>query len=342
MKLTARDAPGYFARPDADKTGLLIYGGDAMRVALRRQQVVKALVGPQGEEEMRFTRIAGADLRKDPAMLADAVKAVGFFPGPRVVLVEEVNETLADKIIPAVEDWAPGDAQVIVTAGSLKATSKLRKFFESHRNAYAVGIYDDPPSRGEIEGMLKDGGLQNLSDEAMRDLVALAQTLDPGDFRQTVEKLALYKLGDPVPVTGADIEACAPASTEAAIDDVLNVVAEAQPSEIGPVMARLQAQGVQGVALCIGAMRHFRTLYAVASHPGGPGEGIGRLRPPVVGPRRDRILRQAQGWGAAKLQDALTLLTDTDLQLRSAGRTAPDMALVERTLIRLAMMAGRR
>ncbi|WP_370284892.1 DNA polymerase III subunit delta [Pseudooceanicola nanhaiensis] len=342
MKLTARDAPGYFARPDADKTGLLIYGGDVMRVALRRQQVVKALVGPQGEEEMRFTRIAGADLRKDPAMLADAVKAVGFFPGPRVVLVEEVNETLADKIIPAVEDWAPGDAQVIVTAGSLKATSKLRKFFESHRNAYAVGIYDDPPSRGEIEGMLKDGGLQNLSDEAMRDMVALAQTLDPGDFRQTVEKLALYKLGDPVPVTGADIEACAPASTEAAIDDVLNVVAEAQPSEIGPVMARLQAQGVQGVALCIGAMRHFRTLYAVASHPGGPGEGIGRLRPPVFGPRRDRILRQAQGWGAAKLQDALTLLTDTDLQLRSAGRTAPDMALVERTLIRLAMMAGRR
>jgi DNA polymerase-3 subunit delta len=96
------------------------------------------------------------------------------------------------------------------------------------------------------------------------------------------------------------------------------------------------------VALCIGAMRHFRTLYAVASHPGGPGEGIGRLRPPVFGPRRDRILRQAQGWGAAKLQDALTLLTDTDLQLRSAGRTAPDMALVERTLIRLAMMAGRR
>lgn len=342
MKLTARDAPGYFARPDAGKTGLLIYGGDAMRVALRRQQVVKALVGPQGEEEMRFTRINAGELRKDPAMLSDAVKAVGFFPGPRVVLVEEANETFADKIIPALEDWATGDAQVIVTAGSLKATSKLRKFFETHPNTYAVGIYDDPPSRGEIEGMLKDGGLQNLSDEAMRDLVALAQTLDPGDFRQTVEKLALYKLGDPVPVTGADIEACAPASTEAAIDDVLNVVAEAQPSEIGPVMARLQAQGVQGVALCIGAMRHFKTLYAVASHPGGPGEGIGRLRPPVFGPRRDRILRQAQGWGAVKLQEALTLLTDTDLQLRSAGRTAPDMALVERTLIRLAMMAGRR
>ena len=341
MKLSARDAPGYFARPDAGRTGLLIYGTDAMRVALRRQEVVKALVGPQGEEEMRLTRMPAADLRKDPAALLDAVKATGFFPGPRVVVVEDANETAGPAILTALSDWAEGDAQVIVTAGALKATSKLRKGFEAHRNAYAVGIYDDPPGRAEIEGMLKDAGLRNLGEDAMRDLVALGQTLDPGDFRQTLEKLSLYKLNDPVPVTGEDIEACAPASTEAGIDDVLNVVAEAQASEIGPVMRRLNAQGVQAVTLCIGAMRHFRILYAVASAPGGPSEGIGALRPPVFGPRRDRILRQAQAWGAQRLQEALTLITDTDLALRSARRTAPDMALVERTLIRLSMMAAR-
>jgi DNA polymerase-3 subunit delta len=82
MKLSPRDAPGYFARPDAARPGLLIYGADGMRVALRRQQVIKALIGPQGEEEMRLTRMTAADLRKDPAMLLDAVKAQGFFPGP--------------------------------------------------------------------------------------------------------------------------------------------------------------------------------------------------------------------------------------------------------------------
>ncbi len=80
----------------------------------------------------------------------------------------------------------------------------------------------------------------------------------------------------------------------------------------------------------------------MASAPGGAGEGIGRVRPPIFGPRRDRMLRQAQNWGADRLEEALTMLTDTDLALRSAGRTAPDLALVERTLIRLAMMAGRR
>ena len=36
MKLSPREADGYFAKPDAGKTGLLIYGADAMRVALKR------------------------------------------------------------------------------------------------------------------------------------------------------------------------------------------------------------------------------------------------------------------------------------------------------------------
>jgi DNA polymerase-3 subunit delta len=98
---------------------------------------------------------------------------------------------------------------------------------------------------------------------------------------------------------------------------------------------------VQPVGLCIAATRHFRTLYTAASDPGGAAQGIARMRPPVFGPRRDRMLRQAQGWGAAKLEQALSILLETDLTLRSAGRVAPDMALVERALIRLAMLARR-
>ena len=334
MKLNARDASGYFARPDPDKTGLLIYGTDAMRVALKRQEVIAALIGPKGEEEMRLTRLPAADVRRDPASLTDAVKAVGFFPGPRAVLVEDANDSHTDAILPALEDWRDGDAQVIVTGGNLKKTSKLLKFFESHRNAYAAAIYDNPPTRAEIEADLKRAGLKDLPDETLRDLSALALALDPGDFRQTLEKLALYKHGDPSPATPADVAAVAPVSTEAEIDDILDIVAEAKTGQIGPLMQRLRAQGVTPVTLCIGLMRHFRTLYAVAATPAG-------ARPPAFGPRRDRIIRQAQTWGAIKLQQALTVIIETDLTLRSAGQTAPQMALVERAMIRLAMM-GRR
>ena len=342
MKLNPREAQGYFAKPDPARTGLLVYGADAMRVALKRQQVIAALVGPQGDEEMRLTRIPASDLRKDPALLLDAIKAIGFFPGPRVAFVEDANETVADVVSAAVLDWQDGDAQIVVTAGALKATSKLRKLFEGHKNAFSVGIYDDPPSREEIERTLSEAGIALPSSEMMGQLTALACELDPGDFRQTMDKLGLYKRGDTTPLTGDDIIACAPTSTEAALDDVLNIVADTHASEIGPVMRKLQAQGVTAVSLCIGATRHFRALYAAASDPGGPSAGIGRVRPPVFGPRRDKMVRQAHNWGVNKLETALTLLTDTDLQLRSAGQNAPALALVERALIRLAMLGQQR
>lgn len=340
MKLAGAAARRFLASPEPDRAGFLIYGADAMRVALRRQEAVAALVGPEGEAEMRLTRLAAADLRKDPAALSDAMRAQGFFPGPRVALVEDATDGLAETVSAALADWRAGDATVVVTAGSLAARSSLRKAFEGHPNAYAIGLYDDPPGREEIEAELKRARVGAAGGEAMAMLTALARALGPGDFRQLVEKLALYRLGAEGPVTPDDVSAVAPASTEADLDDLIDAVAEARAGEIGPMMGRIAAQGVTPVSLCIGATRHFRQLHAAAAAEGGPGQGIASLRPPVFGPRRDRMVRQAGAWGMHRLEQALGVLIETDLTLRSAAR-APQMAVMERALIRLAML-GRR
>ena len=55
----------------------------------------------------------------------------------------------------------------------------------------------------------------------------------------------------------------------------------------------------------------------------------------------DAMTAQARQWGARRLEQAMTLLMDTDLALRSAGQTAPQAALVERAFIRLSVMARR-
>ena len=333
MKLTTAQTGTYFTNPDKDAAGVLIYGADAMRIAHKRQQIVAALIGPAGEEEMRLTRIAAADLRKEPALALDAVKAMGFFPGARVALIEDANDNVAPTLIEALGAWNEGDAQIIVTAGALKPTSKLRKAFEGHGQAYAAGIYDTPPSRDEIARDLKAAGIAQPPQEAMQMLLTLARDLEPGDFRQTLTKIGLFKRGDTEPLSADDINACAPASIEAEVDDVLLVVGDGQAAEIGPVMQRLAAQGVNAVTLCIGAMRHFRTLHRAAVDTSG--------RPQIWGPNRDKMVAQARKWGPVKLEQALTELTDTDLQLRSAGQHAPALALVERTFIRLAMLAQR-
>ncbi len=334
MILKGAEASRYCAKPDPARAGLLIFGADPMRVALKRQEAIAALIGPEGEGEMRLSRMSGGDLRKDGSLLLDAIKAVGFFPGQRVAFVEEATDGLADTIAIALKDWKPGDAVIVVTGGNLTGKSTLKTLFEKHPSAVCIGLYDEPPSREEIEDALKKAGLANIDREAMTDLTTLARALDPGDFRQTLEKIALYKYGDDTPLSTADVAAMAPATIEAEVDDLIDAVAEARANAIGPLFRRLEGQGTLPVTICIQALRHFRILHAAACDPQGPGVGIQRAR--VNFKQKDAMGRQAGQWGSRALESAIAVLLETDLTLRSSSR-APGMALMERALIRIAM-----
>ncbi len=324
MNLRGAAATRFFAKPDRGTAGALLYGSDAMRVALKRQDLVAALAGPMADEEMRLTRMSGAEAKSDPAAVLDALKATGFFPGARVVLVDGVTELQAAPVLAALAGWAEGDAALIVTAGGLKKTSKLRKAFEAHKRTAAIGLYDEPMAREDIDAAIAAEGL-TLDDAARRDIDALARALDPGDFRQTLIKIALYANGEVV--TAPIVALMAPATVDAETAEIILAAADGRAPDIGPLMRRLSGQGVAAVTLVIFATMHFRQLHGVA---------LGATQP--WGQTADAVSRQARAWGAARLEQALTLLMDTDLTLRSSSR-APSMAVMERALIRLAMMA---
>ena len=341
MKLSGRDAAKWFERPNPDAPATLIYGQDAMRVALKRKVLIDALIGPNGAADMRLTRLRGADVRKTPAAIVDGLKAVSFFPGQQVVWVEEATDTAADAILAALQDWAAGDAHLVVTCGALTPRSKLRKQFEAHPTARIAAVYNDPPTREDIAATCTRAGIGALEREAQAMVVALAGALDPGDFGQFIEKLALYTLGQEGPVTVEQVEQVAPMSVEAALDDLIHTVAEAKMDRLSPLLHRMAAQGQTPTGLCIAMLRHFKVLHEVTCHPGGTDRGIAALRPPLFGPRRTRMTAQAKAWGRARLEQALGILMETDRALRSAQQTAPQLSVVERSFIRIAMLGAR-
>ena len=125
--------------------------------------------------------------------------------------------------------------------------------------------------------------------------------------------------------------ALAPATIDAEVDDLIDCVAEGRAKDFGTLMRRIEGQGIAPVTLCIAASRHFRALHAGASDPGGPGAGFARLRPPVFGPRRDRMIRQAQDWGMRALEDAA----------ESLGGSAPQrFAYIVVPALRHSMLSG--
>ena len=338
MKLSNRDVVSFFKSPPKGLTGVLIYGNDSMRVSGKREQFIKSLLGSNADEEMRLARISRENLKKAPEQAIDLCKAQGFFPGERALVIEEANETISDIIIQAVEAWKDGDATIVVTAGSLKPSSSLRKFFEQKKNTYSVPIYDNPMTKFEVEKIIAEAGLQNVTQDGFAQLLLVASQLQPGDFKQTVDKLALYKLNDEKPVTYQDIINCAPISNEAGIDEVLNVILAGNDFKVSQILGRLSSQGTLPVTLIIAATRHFKALFSIISNPGGVKAGATALRPPIYGPRKEALINQAQKWGPIKIKTAIKILTATDLQLRSSNQQVPQIALVERLFIRIAML----
>ena len=258
MKLTSRDVVSFFNSPPKGITGVLIYGNDPMRVSDKRHQFIKSLLGSNAANEMRLARISRENLKKEPEQAIDLCKAQGFFPGERALLIEEGNETITEIIIKAVEAWRDGDATIVVTAGSLKPSSGLRKFFEQKKNIYSLPIYDNPMTKFEVEKIIAESGLQNVTQEGFAHLVTVASELQPGDFRQSVNKLALYKLNDEKPVTYQDIINCTPISNEADIDEVLSVILTGNEFKVSQILGRLSSQGILPVTLIIAATRHFK------------------------------------------------------------------------------------
>ncbi len=340
MKLPGAEAARRLAaKPDPALGAILLYGPDPMLVAMLRQEIVAGLIGPEGEAEMRLERIAAADLRRDRAALGDAMRAQGFFPGRRVVLVEGVTDTTAEPVLDALAEQGKGDAVIVATAGMLPARSGIRKGFEAARAAVAIALYPDPPNRAEIEARLGRAGIAADAD-AVDALVALGAEQDPGAFAQMLETLALYCHGSGRPAGVEDVVAVAPDAGEGDLDALIHGAAEGQVGVIVPQLKRLAASGTNPTTIAIAAGRHFRALHAAASAADGAEAGLSRLRPPVFGPRRSRMAAQVRKLGQPAIEKALVLLTDTDLALRSS-RPVPGMALVERTLIRIAILASR-
>ncbi len=338
MKLTSRDVVSFFDSPPKEITGVLIYGNDPMRVSDKKEQFIRSLLGSNADEEMRLARISRENLKKEPEQAIDLCKTQGFFPGERALLIEDANETISDIIIKAVEAWKDGDAAIVVTAGSLKPSSSLRKLFEQKKNTYSVPIYDNPITKFEVEKIIKESGLKNVTRDGFAQILLLASQLQPGDLKQTVEKLALYKLNDEKSVTYQDIINCAPISNQTDIDEVLNVILAGNEIKVSQILGRLRSQGTLPVTLIIAATRHFKALFSIISNPEGINAGATALRPPIYGPRKLTLINQAQKWGPTKIKTAIKILTATDLQLRSSNQRAPQMALVERLFIRLAML----
>lgn len=228
----------FLEHPDPKTHAFLLYGPDSGLVTDRSAELAKKLAST-GEPEGEVIRLDERDLSQNPDRLAVEARTLSMFSETKVVRVRGgagLETTLAELL------GAPLEAHLIVEAGNLRPSSKLRKLFETADRAAALPCYSDA---ARDLGPLIDRELSRLgatiTPEAKADLTALLGS-DMALARSEVSKLALYA-GNDRAIEAEDVEAIVGDSSDVALDALAEAVADGSAAQALNQFDRLAAAG---------------------------------------------------------------------------------------------------
>ena len=339
MKLIGQNAINFCLNPKPTPA-ILLHGEPDSKIIRKYESIKEKLLGENAEKEMRLTELSGAEVRKDKSLVLDAIKAIGFFPGPRLVFIKNGTDSLSDVAHEIISEYQTGNTYLIIAAKRLNTRSKLRKLFESSKTAISIGVYPDPLTDQEIEMAIEKVGIQNIEVEAIKNLKLLAKSTDLNEFEQLLEKIILYKINDNTPISSQDISKCLNFSAEIELEDLINKICEGNTKDLSPLLLRLNTKGQNPTSTYIIINQYFKNLHMLAIQPSNIEQTLSSIRPPVFGARRSKLISNSKNWGVQRLENALALLHKSGLALRSS-KSIPQHAIIDRTLIKISMMISK-
>ncbi len=342
VKIAPRQADGFVRHaPGAEMAAVLIYGPDDGLVRERSTQLVDAALGGE-RDPFRFSELMASELTGDQARLRDEAASLSLTGGRRLILVRGAGDALADDVAELLDD-GPCEALVVFEGGNLPAASRLRKVFESAARAAAVPCYADEARDVAriVESAVHAAGLE--IDRAAVAYLSEWLGADRGLTRQELEKLIVFKGKGGGPISEDEARACVGDGSGLALEDLTYAAADGELALLDGRLARTFREGTDSVAVLRRTASHLQRLqlaFAALASGASSGEAMGRLRPPVFFRRKAAFTRQLQRWTPAKIEGALDIVTEAELQCKSTG--LPAEAVCGRALMRVAAAARAR
>ncbi len=345
MKIKPADAERILARPDPAHVAILLYGPDEGLVRERGRALLEQRLGSP-PDTMRLTDLTDADLKNDPARLADEACGLALIPGERLIRVrigsESGTKAIESFLDGAADETLKPDALVVIEAGDLTPRSALRKCFESASNGVAIPCYADETHtlQALIDNAAREAGI--TVEPAAAQLLSSRLGNDRGVTIQELKKLFLYKQNDSSPVSMDDVMACLPMDTENMVGMLADRVCCGELTTMADELGLAFSTGLPPVAVLRGINQHFQRLHAwVAAVENGssPEEILKKARPPIHFKRMGALRVQLRHWTRPDVERALDALLEAERQCKTTGQ--PDQLLAERVLLSLARRATR-
>jgi len=328
----AAQTPRLLANPDAKFRAFLLYGPEAGLVT-DRAATLAGVLAARFDPNAEIIRLDERDLTENPDRLAIEAQTVSMFANQKVVRIKTWPRLSVDLLSELIE--AGSDALLVVEAGNLRPTAKLRKIFEAAASTAACACYSD--AARDI-GPLIDRTFErcgcSITPEARAMLLSLVG-VDPVLARSEVEKVALFA-GNAGVATLEDVEAIVVDSGELALDALAQSAADKSCERTLRDFDRLTAAGQSPQAGLAALAWHFERLHRVIAEidkGAQPARAVAAIRPPVGFSQRDALLRQVRNWTGSSVRQSIIALQSAIAQSRR--RPHLERQITERLLLDL-------
>lgn len=287
-------------------------------------KAIGAALGPEAER----IDLSGAELKSDPARLADEAASISMFGGARWILVEPAGDECVAAVEALLEAPAAGNPVALV-AGALKPSSALLKLALAAPAAVAFASY--VPDAREADRlaleMARSMGLILRGDVARR--VAEASGGNRAIIAQELAKFALYVGATPEAPREADhdvVDALGAAADEGDLSRLVEAVAGGDPAALEAELARLRAEGLEGIVLLRAMLRRMALLArlrAEVEQGNSPDAVMTSAGKALFWKEKPAIEKQLRRWRSELISKAMTRLADAERQLKAPGGPGP-------------------
>lgn len=347
MKLAFRQIDPFLKNPDPAALAILVYGPDDGLVRERARGLAGHVVADL-KDPFNVVDISAARLKDTPSLLLDEAQAMSMLGGRRVVRLDitasdgDALRGLEKAVESTLAALNTGDNLVLVEAGDLGASSKIRKLFEDAKNAAAVPCYveDERDLTRVIGTALKEQGIA-IDSDALQHMAA-SVVGDRAVVRGEIEKLITYMGRESKKVRLEDVTACIGDSADLSIDLLAKFTASGQFAEADRILKYLMGEGTSFVFITRNLQNYFLRLHLTRARieKGETADlAVKKLKPPIFWKHVDAFTAQVQAWPLLQLEQALSIILTTETRCKQTGADAE--LLLGRALLALSQMGSR-
>ena len=336
MKIAPAQQENFIKNP-GDCRAFLLYGPDEGQSRTQSRQLITHFLGAK-YDPMDMTEITSDQLSEDPARLSDELGSFSLMGGDRLVVIRQASNDDAKLIEAALLSEPKPVWPLIVLAGDLRPTSKLRKLFEKESTLAAIACYRDDSRKitQVLAEALREHGI--TCEQGVIQMLSATLGNDRAITLQEIEKIDLY-LGAERHLTSDVARMLCGDNRDHTLDELFHAVCGGGKG-LEAALQRCFNENIQPIGIYRMLSSHLQKLLSIKTMiASGMAQKAAFTRHGVFFKQEPLISQQITHWNELALQRASTALLSTERDAKR-GMIPPEMSC-QHLLHKLARHASR-